>query len=198
LEKHLGNLRAFGVPAVVAINRFPKDTGEELSLLQAFCQQQGVASAISDAFSKGGEGAATLAAEVVRTIETNQSPSVRSAYSASDSVERKISKIAQVVYGAADVEYSQRAKDQLAQFCAWGYRDLPVCIAKTQYSLSDNPKLLEAPVDWTLHISDVKLSAGAGFLIPVAGSAMLMPGLPKEPRAFEITVDEGGEIVGLL
>ena len=106
--------------------------------------------------------------------------------------------IAQTVYGAADVEYSDRAKKKLAQFYDWGYGGHPVCVAKTQYSLSDNPKLPGAPTGWTLHISDMRLSAGAGFLVAVSGSMMLMPGLPKDPRAFEINVDEEGEIAGPL
>ena len=198
LEKHLSNLRAFGVPAVVAINRFPKDTEEELSRLQTFCRERGIANAISDAFAKGGAGAETLAAEVVRTIATNPKPAVRSVYSAADSAEGKIGKVAQTVYGAAGVEYSERAQEKLTQFAKWGYAGLPICIAKTQYSLSDNPKLLGAPTGWTLHISDVRLSAGAGFLVAVSGSIMLMPGLPKSPRAFEIDVDERGEIAGVL
>ena len=198
LEKHLANIHSFGLPAVVAINHFPKDTPEELSLLQRFCAKLGATSAISDAFAKGGEGAAALATEVVRTIDANQSPSVHSAYAPSDSVETKILKIAQTVYGAANVDYSDRAQKKLAQFYDWGYGGFPVCVAKTQYSLSDNPKLPGAPTGWTLHISDMRLSAGAGFLVAVSGSMMLMPGLPKEPRAFEINVDEQGEIAGPL
>jgi formate--tetrahydrofolate ligase len=113
-------------------------------------------------------------------------------------VEQKICKIAQTIYGAANVEYSDRAKKKLAQFAEWGYGGLPICVAKTQYSLSDNPNLPGAPIGWTLHISDVRLSAGAGFLVAVSGSIMLMPGLPKDPRAFEINVDEAGEIPGPL
>jgi formate--tetrahydrofolate ligase len=198
LEKHLANIHAFGLPAVVAINRFPKDTPEELSLLQQFCAKLGVTSAISEAFAKGGEGAAALAAEVVQTIDANQTSSAHSIYTASDSVEQKICKIAQTIYGAANVEYSDRAKKKLAQFAEWGYGGLPICVAKTQYSLSDNPNLPGAPIGWTLHISDVRLSAGAGFLVAVSGSIMLMPGLPKDPRAFEINVDEAGEIPGPL
>jgi formate--tetrahydrofolate ligase len=197
LQKHLSNLRNFGVPAVVAINRFPKDTDEELRSLQAYCQEQGATSALSEAFAKGGEGAAALATEVVRTIDSHPTPSLHTTYSADDTAEQKISKVAQNVYGAANVEYSERATQKLAQFSEWGFDRLPICIAKTQYSFSDDPKLSGAPTGWTLHISDLKLSAGAGFLVVISGSIMLMPGLPKESRALEIDVDAQGEIVGV-
>jgi formate--tetrahydrofolate ligase len=197
LQKHIANLRKFGVPTVVAINRFPKDTDEELSLLQAYCQEQGVASALSEAFTKGGEGAADLAREVVRAIEAQPSPELHTAYSADDTAEQKILQVAEKVYGASSVQYSERAARKLADFSNWGFGRLPICIAKTQYSFSDDPKLVGAPTGWTLHISDLKLSAGAGFLVVISGSIMLMPGLPKESRALEIDVDAQGEIVGV-
>lgn len=198
LEKHLRNLSVFGVPPVVAINHFPNDTDDELKLIQAFCGECGVASALSDAFAKGGEGAAALAKLVVQTIDAQPKPFPASLYSATDSAEEKVLKVAQSIYGAADVEFSDRARQKLSQFSDWGYGNLPICIAKTQYSLSDNPKLPGAPTGWTLQISDVRLSAGAGFLVAVSGSMMLMPGLPKTPRAFEIDIDEQGEVVGPL
>jgi formate--tetrahydrofolate ligase len=197
LQKHIGNLRQFGVPTIVAINRFPKDTDEELNLLQAYCAEHGAASALSEAFTKGGEGAAPLARKVVETIDANPNPPLRTMYSAEDSVEEKILKVAQKVYGAADVEYTERAVKKLAEFSKWGFGNLPICIAKTQYSFSDNPKLPGAPTGWTLHITDIKLSAGAGFLVVISGSMMLMPGLPKESRAMDIDVDSKGEIVGV-
>jgi formate--tetrahydrofolate ligase len=197
LQRHISNLREFGVPTVVAINRFPSDTDEELSLLRAYCVEQGAASALSEAFTKGGDGAVTLAKEVVRTIDSHQNPSLHTAYSADDTAEEKILKVAQKVYGAANVEYSERAARKLAEFSKGGFSRFPVCIAKTQYSFSDDPKLLGAPTGWTLHISDLKLSAGAGFLVVISGSIMLMPGLPKESRAMEIDVDPQGEIVGV-
>jgi formate--tetrahydrofolate ligase len=197
LQKHIANLRQFGVPTVVAINRFPKDTDEELSQLQAYCQEHGAASAFSEAFTKGGEGAAALAQEVVRTIDAQPNPSLRTMYSANDAAEEKIWKVAQKVYGAANVEYSERATRKLAQFSEWGFGHFPICIAKTQYSFSDDPKRSGAPSGWTLHVSDLKLSAGAGFLVVISGSMMLMPGLPKESRAMDIDLDEQGEIVGV-
>jgi formate--tetrahydrofolate ligase len=197
LQKHIANLRQFGVPTVVAINRFPSDTDEELRLLQTYCQDQGAASALSEAFTKGGEGAAALAQEVVRTIDAHPNPALQTAYSPGDSTEEKILQVAQKVYGAATVEYSERASKKLAQFSAWGFSRMPICIAKTQYSFSDDPKLLGAPTGWTLHVSDLKLSAGAGFLVVISGSMMLMPGLPKESRALEIDLDAQGEITGV-
>ena len=197
LAKHLSNLHNFGVPAVVAINRFPKDTDEDLRLLQNYCQEHGAASALSEAFAKGGEGAAALAAEVVRAIDSHPTLSLQTTYSADDTAEEKILKVARKVYGAANVEYTERATHKLAQFSEWGFGRLPICIAKTQYSFSDDPKLSGAPTGWTLHITDVKLSAGAGFLVVISGSIMLMPGLPKESRALDIDVDAQGEVTGV-
>jgi len=197
LKKHITNLRDFGVPTIVAINKFVKDTTEELQLIQEYCTLQGATSALSEAFSLGGEGAVVLAAEVVRAIDSHPQCSLQTAYSADDTAEEKILKIVQKVYGGQDVEYSELAAQKLAQFSRWGFGRLPVCIAKTQYSLSDDPKILGAPTGWTLHISDVKLSAGAGFLVAISGNIVLMPGLPKEPRALNIDLDALGEITGI-
>jgi formate--tetrahydrofolate ligase len=197
LQKHIINLRGFGLPTVVAINRFPKDTDEELSLLQAYCTEQGAASALSEAFTKGGAGAVALAQEVVGAIDAHADPVLNATYSTGDTAEEKILKVAQKIYGAAAVEYSEQAAAKLAKFSKWGFGHLPICIAKTQYSFSDDPKLSGAPTGWTLHISDLKLSAGAGFLVVISGSMMLMPGLPKESRAAAIDVDGQGEIVGV-
>jgi formate--tetrahydrofolate ligase len=197
LQKHIGIVRWFGLPAVVAINRFPTDTQEELARLASFCAAEGVASAMSEAFSKGAAGATDLAAAVVRTINENPQVTPRTAYAPGDSAVEKIGKIARTVYGAADVAYTDRAKTKLARFAEWGFGHLPVCIAKTQYSLSDDPKLLGAPTGWTLHVTDVALSAGAGFLVVISGNMMLMPGLPKVSRAAAIDVDEAGDIIGM-
>ncbi len=197
LQKHIENLKQCGLPIVVAINRFPKDTEDELALVRTYCEERGATSALSEAFTKGGEGAVSLAEEVVRTIDAHPEPLLKTIYGPEDSSKVKILKIAQKVYGARDVEYTEQAEHKLARFAAWGYEHLSVCIAKTQYSFSDNPKLLGAPTDWTLHVTDVKLSAGAGFLVAVCGAMMLMPGLPKESRADRIDVDAGGEIVGV-
>jgi formate--tetrahydrofolate ligase len=197
LEKHIGIVQGFHLPAVVAINRFPKDTDEELLILKEFCEARGAAFALSEAFAKGGEGAMELARKVVETIEAHPEPELETTYLAGDSVEEKIGKVARKVYGAADVEYSEKAKAKLQVYERWGFGTLPVCIAKTQYSLTDDPKQMGAPTGCTLHVTDVSLSAGAGFLVVISGAMMLMPGLPKVSRAMAMDVDEHGEIIGM-
>jgi formate--tetrahydrofolate ligase len=197
LEKHIGIVRGFGLPAVVAINRFPNDTEAELETLRGFCEERGAAFALSEAFARGGEGAAALARKVVEVIEANPEPALSTSYDLGDSAVEKIMKVAQKVYGAAAVELSERALENLARFTRWGFGGLPVCIAKTQYSLTDDPKRLGAPVGWTLHVTDIALSAGAGFLVVISGAMLLMPGLPKVSRAMGIDVDAAGEITGM-
>ncbi len=197
LEKHIAIVRGFGLPVVVAINRFPADTEPELETLRRFCEARGAAFALSEAYAKGGEGAAALARKVVEVIEANPEVGLTTAYEAGDSVIEKITKVAQKVYGADGIELSERAQRNLDQFTRWGFGELPICIAKTQYSLSDDPKRLGAPIGWTLHVTDIALSAGAGFLVVISGAMMLMPGLPKHSRALGIDVDEQGEIIGM-
>jgi formate--tetrahydrofolate ligase len=190
-------VRGFNLPAIVAINRFPNDTDEELKFLERYCEAQGAAFALSEAFAKGGEGATALAKKVVGVIASNPGPALQTTYAPSSSPLEKITAVAQKVYGAATVELSPKAEEKLARFTQWGYADLPVCIAKTQYSLTDDPKQMGAPTGWTLQITDVVLSAGAGFLVVISGSMMLMPGLPKASRALTIDVDASGEIIGM-
>ena len=197
LEKHIAIVRSFGLPAVVAINRFPKDTEAELDTLRSFCEARGAAFALSEAFAKGAEGAEALARKVVEVIEANPNPILTTTYAATDSAVDKITKVARQIYGASSIEFSERATQNLARFTAWGFGDLPICIAKTQYSLTDDPKRLGAPTGWTLHITDITLSAGAGFLVVISGAMMLMPGLPKVSRALAIDVDANGEITGM-
>jgi formate--tetrahydrofolate ligase len=197
LARHLGNLQRFGVPAVVAVNRFPKDTDAELGRMADYCVQHGAASAMSEAFTKGGAGAEALAEKVVETIAENPSPDIRPIYSLEDSLEDKIAKVARNIYGAAGVQFSDKARGKLRQFKDWCFSKLPVCIAKTQYSFSDNPKLLGAPSGWTLNVTDASLSAGAGFVVVIAGNMMLMPGLPKVSRAATVDIDAQGVIVGV-
>ena len=196
LRKHIAIVRGFGLPAVVAINRFPKDYDADLARLQSWCAEYGATSAFSEGFAKGAEGSVELAEAVVRAVEGGTASPI-TVYDRSDSAEEKITKVARTVYGADGVEFAPLAQEKLARFAAWGYGDLPVCIAKTQYSLTDDPKRLGAPVGWTLHITDVSLSAGAGFLVAISGSMMLMPGLPKESRALGIDVDDDGNVVGM-
>jgi len=197
LAKHIGIVRGFGLPVVVAINRFPQDTDEELGVLRRFCEENGAAFELSEAFAKGGEGAAALARTVVGLIEANPAPALTTSYTAGDAAEEKIRKVARAIYGADDVEFSAEAREKLERFRRWGFGALPVCIAKTQYSLSDDPKRMGAPTGWTLKVNDVALSAGAGFLVVISGAMMLMPGLPKTSRALGIDVDGRGEITGM-
>jgi formate--tetrahydrofolate ligase len=197
LEKHIAIVRGFGLPVVVAINRFPDDTVAELDTLRKFCEAHGANFALSEAYAKGGEGAAALAQKVVDVIGANPDLELTTAYEFGDPVIEKITKVAQKVYGADAIELSEQASDNLDRFTRWGFGELPICIAKTQYSLSDDPKRLGAPAGWTLHVTDIALSAGAGFLVVIAGAMMLMPGLPKVSRALGIDVDERGEITGM-
>jgi formate--tetrahydrofolate ligase len=197
LAKHVCILRNFGLPIVVAINHFPNDTDEELARLKAWCDGESLASAFVEAFTRGSEGAADLAREVIRVIDAKPAPAITPAYQLDDSLETKIEKVATSVYGADGVTYTDLAREQLARFTDWGFGKVPVCIAKTQYSLSDNAKLPGAPRGWQLHVTNASLSAGAGFVVVTAGNMMLMPGLPKVSRAGQIDVNEDGDIVGL-
>jgi formate--tetrahydrofolate ligase len=197
LDKHISIVRGFGLPAVVAINRFPNDTEAELTVLRTFCEARGAAFELSEAYAKGGEGAAALARKVVEVIDAHPNISLTPTYAMNDPAIEKITKVAQIIYGAEGIQLSERAKENLARFTLWGFGELPVCIAKTQYSLSDDPKRMGAPTGWTLHVTDIGLSAGAGFLVVIAGSMVLMPGLPKASRALTIDVDEDGEIIGM-
>ncbi|MGI4829821.1 MAG: formate--tetrahydrofolate ligase, partial [Janthinobacterium lividum] len=197
LEKHISIVRSFGLPAVVAINRFPNDTEAELTQLREFCESRGAAFALSEAFAKGAEGAEALARKVVEVLETNSSPALTTTYTAAQPAQEKILAVARDIYGADSILLSEEARESLARFEGWGFGGLPICIAKTQYSLTDDPKRLGAPTGWTLHVTDIALSAGAGFLVVISGSMMLMPGLPKLSRALNIDVDEKGEIMGM-
>jgi formate--tetrahydrofolate ligase len=197
LKKHIAIVRGFQLPVVVAINHFPNDSDEELATIRTFCEENGASFALSDAYELGGEGAVALARKVVEVLDANPEVAPTTTYAAGDSAEEKIGKVARQIYGADGVEFTPQARENLARYARWGYGAMPVCIAKTQYSLSDNPKLMGAPTGWTLHISDVALSAGAGFLVVISGSMMLMPGLPKASRAMGIDVDGEGEITGM-
>jgi formate--tetrahydrofolate ligase len=197
LAHHLRVLKNFGVPVVVAINRFPSNELADLDAITGECNRHGVPCSLVEAFAKGGLGAADLAEKVARAIAANPSPAIQPAYSLEDSLEEKIRKVATKVYGAQDVAFNERAQAKLRSYAEWGFAHLPVCIAKTQYSLSDDPRLTGAPSGWTLHLTDAELTPGAGFVVAIAGNMMRMPGLPKSPRALEIDVDEEGNIVGI-
>lgn len=197
LRHHVNTLRCYGVPVLVAINRFPSDTDAELAAIATECEALGVGSANVEAFTRGGEGAADLAEKVVALIDAHPLPDVQPIYTLDASPEEKLHAIAVKIYGADGVELSELAKAKLARYADWGFASLPVCIAKTQYSLSDDAKKPGAPRGWTLRITDVSLSAGAGFIVAIAGNMMLMPGLPRESRALSIDVNENGEITGI-
>ncbi|MFV1885093.1 MAG: formate--tetrahydrofolate ligase [Balneola sp.] len=198
LEVHVHNLKLFNVPVVVAINQFEADDPDELSYIENYCISLDVPCATHEAFAKGGEGVTDLAKQVVTAVDRNPSPDNRTLYEATDTVEDKIKAIARKVYGAAVVYFEKKALQNLKRFKDLGYGDLPVCIAKTQSSFSDNPALRGAPKGFTFTVSDVQLSAGAGFLVIISGNMMLMPGLPKVPAAVNMTVDEDGVISGLF
>jgi len=197
LDHHIRTLRSFGVPIVVAINRFPADKPEELEMVATECSLQGVPCALVEAYTRGGEGAVDLAHKVVSAIDTNPRPDIQPAYGLEDPLDTKILKVAIQVYGADGVIFSEAARAKLDLYREWGFERLPVCIAKTQYSLTDDPKRMGAPKGWTLNVSDVRLAAGAGFVIAIAGNMMLMPGLPSNPRALSIDVDSDGNIIGV-
>jgi formate--tetrahydrofolate ligase len=197
LGRHIDNLRGFGLPTIVAVNRFPKDSEAELQRLGDFAVEHGSNTALSEAFTKGAAGARELAERVVELIAKNPNPPVQSLYRLEEPLEDKICRVAQKIYGAKDVQFSEQAQAKLRQFTEWGYQKFPVCMAKTQYSFTDDPKLLGAPSGWTLRVTDASLSAGAGFVVVISGNMMLMPGLPKVSRAVSIDVDENGEITGV-
>jgi formate--tetrahydrofolate ligase len=197
LVQHLHILRSFGLPTVVAINRFPRDTDTDLERLERACRENGATSARHTAFVNGGAGTEELARRVVEAIEKNPGVQAKHMYEADESLETKIQKVAREIYGAAGVVLSDKAKAKLQDFTNWGFGKLPVCIAKTQYSFTDDPKRMGAPKGWELKVNDASLSAGAGFVVVISGNMMLMPGLPKVSRAEEVDVDAGGEIVGV-
>ena len=197
LKAHVENMQKFGVPAVVAINRFPSDTEAELKVIDGCCKEMGVCYALSEVFAKGGEGGLELAQKVLETLETKESH-FAPIYELDLPVKEKIETIAREIYGAKDVAYSAGAEKSIAEINALGHGGLPICMAKTQYSLSDDPAKLGRPEGFTLHVSEVKLSAGAGFIVVLTGSIMTMPGLPKAPAAERIDIDENGVITGLF
>lgn len=197
LEKHLENSRKFGVPAVVAINHFTSDTEEEIALVQEKCRAMGFPAVISKVWAEGGAGAEALAQEVVQLIEAG-SAHFNALYDWSLSIEEKINKIATEIYGADAVEYTSKARRDLRRIDQLGLNELPVCIAKTQKSLSDNPKLLGRPVGFNLTVREIEIAAGAGFLVPITGDMMRMPGLPAIPSSEAIDIDENGSISGLF
>ena len=199
LLRHIENItQGFGLPAVVAINRFPTDTEAELEMVYNSCKKLGVNVALSEVWAKGGEGGMELAKEVVRLAEENENPTLNFTYDTEMSIKDKIAAVAKKIYRADDVEYSPAALKEIAQLEELGYGKLPVCIAKTQYSFSDDAKKLGAPVNFNISVAKVKVSAGAGFIVVLTGDIMTMPGLPKVPAAEKIDIDANGVISGLF
>lgn len=197
LLQHVDNIRSvFGLPCVVAINRFPDDTEKEWKLIRDACVEIGVKAVLSEVWAKGGEGAEELAREVVRLCE--EKSELRFAYPDDSGLSEKIEAVARRIYRADGVEFSAQAQKQIMRLNDMGFAHLPVCMAKTQYSFSDNPKLLGAPRGFTLNVSHLRVSAGAGFVVALTGDIMTMPGLPKVPAAEKIDVDESGVISGLF
>lgn len=197
LKKHMENVAKFGVPSVVAINQFPTDTEAEIKLLKELVEKEGRKCILSQVFAKGGEGAVDLAKEVVRVCEEEESH-FKPLYDVNDTIENKIKTIATEIYGAKDVIFTKEAKNSIKRIVENGMDKVPVCMAKTQYSLSDDPKLLGAPKDFELTVRNVRISNGAGFVVALTGDIMTMPGLPKVPAANNIDIKEDGEIVGLF
>lgn len=191
LDKHIANLKAFGQTVVVCLNRFATDTDEELALVKAHCEAQGVGFAINTAFGEGGKGAEELAHLVVDTIEKNPSAPLNFVYEENDDVVTKVEKIAKKVYGAGKVVLRPAAKRDLQRIKELGFENFPVCIAKTQYSFSEDAKAYGVPTDFTITIRDFVINAGAGMIVAIAGTIMRMPGLPKKPQAENIHVVNG-------
>ena len=197
LQVHIENMQKYGVPVVVAINRFATDTDAELAFVQEFCQKLGADFSLAEVFAKGGEGGKDLAEQVCKTIETKKSD-FHVLYDTELSIPEKIEKIAKEIYRADGVNITAQAAKAIAQIDALGHGNLPVCIAKTQYSLSDDPTLLGKPENFKITVRDVTLSAGAGFIVVLTGNIMTMPGLPKSPAALCIDCDNDGNITGLF
>jgi len=197
LGKHLENINKFGMKAVVSINRFVTDRDEELNLIKSFCESKGFDAFIVDFWAKGGEGGIDLAHKVVDMIEHHVCKQ-RFLYNWKTPIEEKIETITREIYGAEAIDYSPTAKQDLKYLKKFGYENLPVCMAKTQKSLSDNPELLGRPKDFLVTVREIKLASGAGFVIPITGEIMRMPGLSKNPSAIHIDVDEEGNITGLF
>lgn len=197
LEKHLENIKQFGVTPIIAINKFKTDSKEEIELIEDFAKTKNVRVAVADVWAKGGEGALELAQHVIEVAEACTTK-FKPLYEWDMAIETKIETIAQKIYGAEHVDYSSKAKLQLKRIKELGLNNLPICVAKTQKSLSDNPKLLGRPKDFIITVREIEIASGAGFLIPITGEIMRMPGLPAHPASEGIDISDNGEISGLF
>jgi formate--tetrahydrofolate ligase len=196
LQRHINNMKEFGQSVVISCNQYHTDVKEELDYLEQWCEGQGVAFALNNGFTKGGEGTAAVAKKVVEVIENNPSKDISFSYELDDHIKTKIEKIATRVYKAGKVTFDGIAMTRMKSFEKHGWGNLPVCIAKTQYSFSDDPKKINAPEGFNINIRDLVINAGAGFIVAVAGDIMRMPGLPDDPQANRIKL-VNGEIEGL-
>ena len=197
LLRHLENLSKFGIPSVVALNRFPTDTKNEITKVQEVCEEHGVNAILAEHWKDGGKGASKLAETVISTIE-NKKAELKFTYDDKDDVKEKIKKISKEIYRASDVTFSQAALKKLDEISKLGYNHFPVCMAKTQYSFSTDPKNKCAPENHDIQIREVRLSAGAEFIVAIAGDIMTMPGLPKKPAAYDVKIGSDGNILGLF
>ena len=196
LTKHIENIQAFGLPAVVAINRFPTDTEEELAFVRRACEKLGASVALSEVWAKGGEGGLELADKVIEA--TKKENHFHFIYDVEESIPAKIEKIARTIYGADGVDFTKAAQKQLAEIETLGLDKMPVCMAKTQYSLSDDPTKLGRPTGFRITVRELRVSAGAGFIVALTGNILTMPGLPKHPAAENMDIDANGKITGLF
>lgn len=197
LEKHIENLQKYGVPVVVTLNSFLTDTREEIEFIEAFCHERSCEFALCQVWEKGGEGGIGLAKKVLETLDTKES-AFAPLYEDALPLKEKIETVAKEIYGAKGVNFAPAALKQLQKLTELGFSELPVCMAKTQYSLSDDPALLGRPKDFEINVREAYVSAGAGFVVVLTGAVMTMPGLPKNPAAFSIDVNEKGKITGLF
>lgn len=197
LDRHLANLRRWGVTPVVALNRFPDDRAADLDAVRAYCATLGVAAELSDGYARGGEGMTELAAKIIAAASESDRSRVKPIYASERPLEGKIADVATQVYGAGQVAFKPAARQRLQRFTDLGYGVLPVCIAKTQYSFTDDGTVMGAPQGWTLTITDATLAAGAGFVVAIAGNMMLMPGMGQTPQAHKLDVDEDGRVIGM-
>ena len=201
LGKHIENMHKYGVPVVVAINRFGTDTDAEIKVVEDYCAEKGVLASMCEVFAKGGDGGTDLAGKVVATIENAEKENKLNfapIYDADLPIKEKIATIAKEIYGAKDVAYTAKAEKAIKELTELGFDKTPVCMAKTQYSLSDNPALLGRPEDFTITVREVRVSAGVGFVVALTGDVMTMPGLPKVPAANKMDIDNDGTITGLF
>ena len=197
LEKHIENIQKYGVPVVVTLNHFVADTDAEVAYVKERCESMGATFAVAKVWANGGEGGKALAEKVLETLETKESK-FHFLYEDELNIVEKVNKVCKEIYGAGTVNFSAAAKKTLAQIDKLGFHDFPVCIAKTQYSLSDDPKVLGRPEGFEVTVKEIRISAGAGFIVVLLGDVMTMPGLPKKPAALNIDIDDNGNVVGLF